>query len=291
MLSVIVNVHNMRREAPRTLFTLTPGYQQGVSAADYEVLVVDNGSDTPLTQQDVSRFGSNFRYYARNFKSPSPVQALNAAVKKARGQWLMLCIDGARMLSPNVLKYTLQLTRMETEPFIYTMGMHIGSQPQNESIAHGYNQQTEDELLDSVDWRSDGYRLFDISCTALSSRGGYFSSFSESNAFALSKKMYNALGGLDERFQSPGGGLVNLDFFNLVHEDKRLQPFLLLGEASFHQFHGGIATNVKMSEHPWVKMEEEYRMIRGKSFASSWYPPCYYGEVSQHVKNGLLIKS
>ena len=60
-LSVIVVFHNMAREAPRTLFTLSADYQRGVGSADYEVIVLDAGSATPLEENFVKSFGENFR--------------------------------------------------------------------------------------------------------------------------------------------------------------------------------------------------------------------------------------
>ena len=42
--SVVVVVYNMAREAPRTLYSLSAAYQRDISAEDYEVIVVDNGS-------------------------------------------------------------------------------------------------------------------------------------------------------------------------------------------------------------------------------------------------------
>ena len=57
-LSVIVVFHNMEREAPRTLFTLSPQYQRGVDPGDYEVIVLDAGSHTPLEEIFVKSFGA-----------------------------------------------------------------------------------------------------------------------------------------------------------------------------------------------------------------------------------------
>lgn len=49
-LSVVVNAYNMTREMKRTIHSLSPGYQCGVKASDYEVIVVDNGSVQPLSK-------------------------------------------------------------------------------------------------------------------------------------------------------------------------------------------------------------------------------------------------
>ena len=44
-LSVVVVFYNMQREAARTLHSLSRAYQQGIDDLDYEVIVVENGSD------------------------------------------------------------------------------------------------------------------------------------------------------------------------------------------------------------------------------------------------------
>ena len=277
-LSVVVVFYDMQREAERTLYSLTAEYQREVTETAYEVIAVDNGSRQPLDRRQVERFGPHFRYRFYPATTPSPCAALNAMVKAARGRYVMCCIDGARMLSPGILRHTLRLLPQFAHPFIYTLGMHLGRELQNQSLLNGYNQQIEDALLDSVDWRHDGYQLFNIACLAGSSAKGPFGAMTESNGFALRKADYWALGGYDERFASPGGGLCNLDWFNRVHGNPQFQPVRLLGEATFHQFHGGVATNVPPYQHPWPAMAEEYRAIRGQDFASVYREPLYWGE-------------
>lgn len=280
-LSVIVNFYNMQREAERTLYSLSTDYQQNIKATDYEVLAIDNGSSQPLRPETVHTFGENFHYHYLQTNSVSPCKALNQAARLARGELIICCIDGARILSPNILSLSLQAAKLHAHPFIYTMSMHLGSKPQNLSIAEGYNQQVEDQLLNTIDWKNNGYELFKVSSMALSSGNGFFSKFAESNCFCLRKSDYLQLGGFDEAFTSKGGGLVNLDFFNRIHEDERFYPILLLGEASFHQFHGGVATNVIMEEHPWNGMAAEYQTIRSKAFASRFQRPHYFGKLNE----------
>jgi len=41
---------------------------------------------------------------------------------------------------------------------------------------------------------------------------------------------------------------------------------VLLGEGSFHQFHGGVATNVEMENHPIHEFMQEYKNIYGKPY-------------------------
>ncbi len=50
---VIVCFFDMRREARRTLFSLTDGYQRGIEVGSYEVIAIDNGSNEPLDETEV----------------------------------------------------------------------------------------------------------------------------------------------------------------------------------------------------------------------------------------------
>ena len=246
-LAVVVSFHNMRREAPRTLYSLTPSYQQGGEDLLYEVVALDNGSAYPLREECVKRIGGDaFSYAYVETSSGSPAAAINDAARASDADLITCVIDGARILSPGILAHSVAASRCFRHPFVYTIGMHLGPKPQNESVLEGYDRDAEDALLETVDWRANGYALFVVSSVALSSKLGFFSELIESNCFTMRRHDFLRLGGLDEAFCAPGGGLVNLDLFNRVHDDPRMSPILLLGEATFHQFHGGAATNVPM---------------------------------------------
>lgn len=276
-LSVIVAFHNMAREAPRTLFTLSPGYQRGVSDADYEVLAVDVGSTVPLGPDFVAGFGPNFRLH-RAPAAPSPAAAINEAARLAGGNAIAVCIDGARMLSPGIIRLMLAAFRAYRDPVVATLAWHLGANLQNISMLDGYDQAYEDRLLESVDWRVDGYELFRISCLAASSRPGWFMPIVESNCLAVRRTAWERLGGLDERFVSPGGGLVNPDYYREACEQLD-QLVILLGEGTFHQFHGGVATNVPMANHPRETFHREYQAIRGRPFARPTRNADYLGGI------------
>lgn len=110
-------------------------------------------------------------------------------------------------------KYPFAAARLDPRPVIATLEFHLGPEIQPKSVHNGYNQDVEDRLLDSVDWKGDGYRLFDISVFAGSCSRGWFRPLNESNALFLKREMWAELGGYDEHFVSPGGGFVNLDTY------------------------------------------------------------------------------
>ena len=282
-LTVLINFYNMKREAKRTLFTLTEAYQ-GLSSEFYDVIVIDNGSSEPLDEDFVKSFGSNFFYLFFNSKHPSPVEALNYSAKMVKSEYIMCLIDGARMLSPGILQYSFNAWKLSEHPFVYTIGMHLGDEMQNIAMEKGYNQEVEDTLLNTIDWKENGYKLFSISSIAASSKNGFFSMITESNCFSLKRKDFLDIGGFNDKFISPGAGLVNLDFFNIVNNQVEIMPILLLGEATFHQFHGGVATNVPMRDHPFSKMNEEYKSIYGSSYSQKWKKPYYFGTYNDESK-------
>ncbi len=265
------------------MLSLTEAYQQNadvMSDISYEVIAIDNGSTQSLDKTWVESFGKNFRYIYFDAKTPSPCEALNYGAQIARGDLITLCIDGARIFSPGIVHYSMLASRIYKNPFIYTLGMHIGYKPQNYLAEENYSQTDEDLLMASIDWEQDGYLLFDISSLALSSGKGYFSKLSESNCMTMLRSTYQKMGGFDERFKSAGGGLTNLDFFNRANMIDDINPVMLLGEATFHQFHGGAATNLPLKDHPWEKMSEEYQSIHGKPFEPYLRSPTYLGRIN-----------
>jgi hypothetical protein len=272
-LSIVVVCFNMRREAQRTLHTLSKAYQRGVEPADYQVIVIDNNSEFPLSREFVEGFGSNFEYHYFNTESVSPAKAINFGASLAIANTVACIVDGARMLSPGVVQNTLIACKAFPTPFVTSLAWHLGPKEQNFSMLEGYNQNTEDQLLEKVDWKRDGYQLFDISTQASSSRVGFFGGMPEElSYFAIRKSLFLEMGGFCEDFKSPGGGLVNHDFLHRALEIGGLDIVMLLGEGSFHQFHGGIATNSKPDEHPFEAFAQEYQKIRGRKFQSLAQP-------------------
>jgi glycosyltransferase involved in cell wall biosynthesis len=279
MLSVVVNFFNNRREARNTLYSLSAAYQRGARDLPYEVIAVDNGSSTPLQEAEVRAFGPQFRYrYVAN-ASVSPAAAINAACRDAAGDRLLVMIDGAHILSPRVIELASAAFDAFSSPFVATVPFHLGPKHQYDSVLEGYNQQVEDGILAASGWREDGYRLYSVTAAFSDASEGWFGMLFESGCFGMRKADFLALGGYDERFQSPGGGLVNLDLFRqaLLRED--LQYVVLLGEGSFHQFHGGITTNVPRERQRWAEFEQEYARIRNERYAPVPREPHLLGTV------------
>jgi len=96
---------------------------------------------------------------------------------------------------------------------VATLGWYLGFDLQKWAIEGGYDRTREDALLASIDWPNDGYRLFEIGTPDESSVDGWVQPIAESNALFLPRASWDLLRGVDERFDAPGGGMLNPDTF------------------------------------------------------------------------------
>ncbi len=271
-LSIVLIVYKMPDQAEKTLLSLSPSYQRGVKAGDYEVIVVENNSDRLLGAERATRHASNVRYFHRQETQRTPVHAINFGAAQARGSHVVIMIDGARMVSPGVVRQTLDVFRMVPNAAVSAPGYHIGHKLQQVAVNEGYNEDVEAGLLQGIDWPKDGYKLFDIAVLSGSCQGGFFQPNYESNFIGMSLKKWRALGGVNPRYDDFGGGNANLDLYKRLLESPDTPYYLLYAEGSFHQFHGGVTTGTLKDERARIykQLDDQDIAIRG---AANRKPP------------------
>ena len=282
-LSVIVIAHNMTREIPRTLHSLSREYQVECDELNYEVLVIDNGSTSALDEGNVRAFGPQFEYHYLNNPPPSPAYAMNYGAAQSSGDILCFIIDGAHILTPGVFKFALASFRAFNQAIVATRYFFLGPGDQNDSILQGYSETREDALLEQIRWPEDGYRLYEIGSPLQGNvpKVTWFNKMLESNCLFMSRRSFEDIGGADERFDIPGGGFLNIDIYRQACELPGTQPVLLVGEGSFHQLHGGTTTNVTPEQRDARVRgyQEQYRDLRGGDLAPSTKDVYYMGHL------------
>lgn len=282
-ISVVVVVHNIPRQARRTLLSLSPGYQRHIGRDEYEVIVVDNGSTPPLDETELRALNGPFRLIRLDPAPPSPARALRLGLEAARGEVIGAMIDGARIVTPGLLHFAFHGAQLYEKAVVATLGWYVGADLQRWSMQSGHNAASDDRLLDSIGWPGDGYRLFEIGTMDESSIDGWVQPIAESNALFLKREMWEAIGGIDERFDMPGGGCLNLHLLREAMDQPGARLVILAGEGTFHQFHGGIATNAPWDAfvprvYAWL---DQYEALTHRKWEAptAHDPPTYIGVI------------
>lgn len=280
----------MQRELPRTLHTLGDSYQR--DRPDTEIIVVDNGSPTPPKAAELRSLGVDQLIEISSLEAAaSPANAANIGLQAASGEVVGLMVDGARMTSPGLLNHALTASSTAARSVVATYAYHLGPTVHMEAVEDGYDQEVEDRLLETVDWQSNGYALFSIATFAGSSHRGWFAPMGESNALFMPARLWDELGGMDEKFDRPGGGLANHDLYRRACELEDITLLTLLGEGTFHQYHGGAATG---GSNDHEALWSDYESIRGRPYRPPEAPALLYGSVPSealvHLRRSLELR-
>jgi hypothetical protein len=244
--SVVLVSYNMLPQLRRTLISLSPGYQISCPEGRCQLILIDNGSAVPPSPEDLAVPGLRIEFHHWPDAPPSPVAAVNYGISRARAPYIAVMIDGARMASPGLIDASLAACRLHPRPVVATYNYHLGSRPQQLAVREGYDEAAEAELLRSIDWPADGYRLFDIAVMELGKP--WPGAMLETNALFMPRAMWEELDGYDPAFSGRGGGAANHDAFWRACNLPGAQLIKVGGEATFHQVHGGIATNAADDE-------------------------------------------
>ena len=280
-LSVIVAVHDMGREARRSLLSLTRRYQQGLDGTRYEVIVVENGSapGERLGSEAVESLGRPFRYLDMgDDATPSPVAAMNRGLEESRGRAVALMVDGAHVLTPGVLRHGLAGLDAYAPAIVATQAWYVGPGQQGDVMRAGYDEAVEDALFKQIGWPADGYRLFEIGHFA--GDRDWLDGLWESNCLFAPRGLLEQVGGFDEAFAMAGGGYCNLDLYERLASAPGVRVVTILGEGSFHQLHGGTTTNQADPLERRARIRsyvDHYQPVRGRPFRGPEKPIHYVG--------------
>ncbi len=124
--TLVVISYEMARELPRTLHSLSPSYQ-GLSAGDYEIIVVDNASRVPPRAEDFAALNADIKVIRCTRPTHSPVNAINEGLAQANAGLIGVWIDGARMASPGLVRAAMAAAALHPRPVVATLNYQLGT--------------------------------------------------------------------------------------------------------------------------------------------------------------------
>lgn len=259
-ISIVVVSFEMNRQITNTVKSLTPPLQRTESTVPYEIIVVDNGST--VVPQGLTHLGNVLVVQMRN-PTMSPGPAINFGLELSRGKVVGIIPDGARMVSPRLLAEALKVIEKDENSIVGTYAYHLGTEPQPRSVATGYSPEIEERMLKESHWLEDSDALFSI---AVLEDDRFFPGTlpPESTATFLGRSALKKIGGMNEKFIMPGGGLVNHEFWSRCCNHPEFEITMLSGQGTFHQIHGGVSTNSVKSK--WEAFTGEFQQITGSSY-------------------------
>ncbi|MEM9255489.1 MAG: glycosyltransferase family A protein [Pseudomonadota bacterium] len=295
--SFVLIVYDMPDQAANTVRSLMAGYQRGVSPDDYEVLVIENASNNNMDPAFIKQMPGNFRYILRQETEPTPIHAINDGIRWANSGNVCVMIDGARLITPGVVRNTILGHKMVPRAIVTVPGYHLGRELQQKAVTSGYDYEHERQLMAAISWPDDGYRLFEIAVFSGSCSPGFYLPHGESNCISMPRELWRELGGYDAKFNTRGGGLVNLDMYKRACETPNTRLIMLHGEGTFHQFHGGVTTGGEDEDtrQQFIDViQAQYESLRGQRYSNPETDPIYLGEISgpalQFIHNSSMKK-
>jgi glycosyltransferase involved in cell wall biosynthesis len=292
-LSIVIIVYRMAEQALNTVYSLSTHHQRHVREEDYEIIVVENSSGQNIDTDRLSVLGNNIRYQCREEKGVSPAAAINVGLAMCRAPFVGLLIDGARMVTPRVIEYALAAQRVDKDALVAVPGYNLGPDLHHLNKSLSYNETTEQALLSEINWKQDGYRLFNIANISEANPRGVFQPFMECNCMFSSRDNWDRIGGADEAFHFPGGGGLNLHLYRSLGLLKETEYFFILpGEGSFHQYHGGVSTTERHDrEEMLLSPRSQLESYWNGKFKGLEREPILLGAVTSHAQQFLLYAS
>jgi len=275
-LTLIIAYYNIPQHIERTLMSCAPAYQKAPKDK-IEVIIADNGSTDPLPDNLQKRFPFVSKIIRTEGK-PSPVFALNDAIKHAKFSMIGLMIDGAHLLSPGIFRNTRGIAQMYARPVINVPQYYLGKVSQNlNPKLNAWDRET--WWLNRLNWPEKGYSLFRFALFPGENITKSRTDAIESNCLIARREVFEKCGAFDERFDEPGAGFANLEIYTRLTNHKDNSFVMFPGEGSFHQDHDGTTTRKSPEERDVMvqKFRNKYAKITGIETLPNVRSPMVYG--------------
>ncbi|KZR65040.1 glycosyltransferase family 2 protein [Prochlorococcus sp. MIT 1306] len=268
-LSIIIGCYELTTQIERTIVSIHKALQR-VPNITSEIIIADNSLKAIIDTSKSKELNFVLREYG-HLRQPIH-HIINDSVKYSKGNLLCVMIDGARLCSKGVFRKSLILFQHDPNCLIHIPNFQIGPVHQMYASEVDFGLKDEERLLIDLGW-PNVHSVDLIRASTLEEHAGLGPTIFESNCLLVSRRIWDKVGGYDERFLRMDGGFASADL--LYRLSKVCSALLILkNEGSFHQLHGGSTTiSPKQTEIGLKDMTTEYRQIKGFPVRRSFGKP------------------
>jgi len=245
-LSIVIPTHGHWWELDKTIFSLSKQY--GISFNKLEIIIVNTNPEDKEIEEGLRSYISlkdNLRLiqvYDNRAKTISNATfPVNLGVRQyAQGEYLLLAVDAARILTPGVLvKASTQFSNWGDDIIVVTTPYHF----LKHSSTPGFTVKECREAFEKTRWKIDVNHLFAYKAdTNISSSGIY----NEATWMCLKKSNFIKVGGHNEFFSEWSS--YNLDLFRRLTRNPPKDGKQIVGKVNDHWGKIGLGLKLKVLE-------------------------------------------
>jgi hypothetical protein len=173
--SIVVVLRASTEHGDDSLHSLSAHHQRHVESEDYEIVIVEEGPLPAFGRERATAHGDNVRH----FHAPEGA-SLDFLLERTRASLVGFVGVGPHLVTPRLVEHLLHAKKVSECPAVFVPEYRIG----------GGEKETAAALLATVDWRRNGYALFDIGGFRDDAYGGFFGTTAATNTVFLSKEAW-----------------------------------------------------------------------------------------------------
>lgn len=255
--SFIIPTYNNGELLQNTLEALN--LQCGVKMEDFEVIVIDDGSDTD-TQSYIKRSNANFQLkyiYLERCSQSCAARARNAGWRSAEGA-IIVFIDADIIVKNNYLQELARCYALDPDVLMIGTRLMLKEPTDAMSIRDGSFFRLYQNAADHHEYHEFRYQVFkDVSYNASNLRYHWLVAFTCN--MSLPRRYLEIIGGFDENFL--GWGLEDVE---LAYRAFRSGLKIIVGSKLevYHQFHGYGTDEITPEKYPAIDLNVRYFLSR-----------------------------
>lgn len=273
-LSVVLPLRAASRQAANTLSSLSAPYQD-TPPGSIEIVLVEARSPDMLGEERARRHGENVRYFEVDDGPGARTRSVSLGLLESRAASVGLFMDAAHLVTPRALDTALRALALDDAALVVLPEYRFDGA----RVPEAGRVETEQAFLENRNWRKDPYGLFSIARFGPANPNGCLSPLLGAVGLFAPKRLFAALGALDDRLDLPGAAALKLSLYTELARLPKTRLVVLPGEGAFRQHHPELDTPAVADEEANMEKLLFSAVFRIPGFKAVHREPLAFGTV------------